>query len=791
MTIALLVLLAALAARGQASASEGTLRVRPADPLARVSERLAHDPSIREVVLEAGTYPGGWSIPPLAGTEDAAAHPLLIRPADGARVVFDGAVPLPRPKPDREHPGVFRAPWNNPTTEPPKIWDPEARLRYLLAADLDAVAAFPGSQLPDGHEIALHPPDSARPPRGSILASGRDFGIEVRRPYVTVKGVAFRNFLARSKWSAAVTARADHVAIVSCEAANSPLGFHLMGDDDVLADSQARDVGCGAYVAGRRARVERNRFHKARDAYTIPMYLQDDTGIQAYYPAEAATIRGNLAVGFVYGILIKAPLSPWIVEENTLVAGGGAGRSPDGGFVATQWKEGSSFRRNIVAGYDTPATFAGSRTAAGVERNCYSIPGTAKLRAGDGDDASRTVTGDPGFVAAAKGDFRLGREGPCATLAEGKSIGAGLRIEGGGVDFSAAGLRAEVGSERRPARATREASAEPEAGEPRLWHVDPRGRDGAEGSSASPLRTAQAAIDRAHPGDTVVLHPGIYPGPVRIDHGGADGRPITLRAAAPWKAILDGARRHDEMIRVEQAAHVVIQGLQIRWYGKAGIHVIESPDVRVEGCRVWNAHWGGNWPEGIGVFVERSQRFAAAGNVLSNQERGFELRSSPGATITGNTAVGNLYAAVQFVRSIEGSTCTGNNFAYQGNDAIAIWEEEGAASRLRTLTLDYNNYGLTLIPAADEKGLPHLTPRDKDKALRIESKGIVYWEEGRASSRRFRTLEAWREFSSLDAHSIFADPLFVDAAAGDFRVEANSPNRGSGENGGDIGALTD
>lgn len=53
-------------------------------------------------------------------------------------------------------------------------------------------------------------------------------------------------------------------------------------------------------------------------------------------------------------------------------------------------------------------------------------------------------------------------------------------------------------------------------GPPRHWHVSEAGRDGREGSAEQPVHTIQFAVDRARPGHTVIIHPGLYPDPVRF-----------------------------------------------------------------------------------------------------------------------------------------------------------------------------------------------------------------------------------------------------------------------------------
>jgi hypothetical protein len=67
------------------------LNVAPTESLSVVREKLISDATIAEVVFAGDCYRGGLYVEGLQGT-DFAPHPLLIRAADGAHVVFDGVV---------------------------------------------------------------------------------------------------------------------------------------------------------------------------------------------------------------------------------------------------------------------------------------------------------------------------------------------------------------------------------------------------------------------------------------------------------------------------------------------------------------------------------------------------------------------------------------------------------------------------------------------------------------------------------------------------------------------------
>lgn len=72
--------------------------------------------------------------------------------------------------------------------------------------------------------------------------------------------------------------------------------------------------------------------------------------------------------------------------------------------------------------------------------------------------------------------------------------------------------------------------------------------------------------------------------------------------------------------------------------------------------------------------------------------------------------------------------------------------------------------------------------------------GFTYWAKigasGGAALGSPYSLASFRTSTSLDTHSITADPLFVNAAAYDFHLQSNSPAKGTGRGGVDMGAYS-
>jgi hypothetical protein len=78
----------------------------------------------------------------------------------------------------------------------------------------------------------------------------------------------------------------------------------------------------------------------------------------------------------------------------------------------------------------------------------------------------------------------------------------------------------------------------------RQRHVSP-GRGGGDGSSQNPFGGLAAADKAARPGDTFLLHSGVYEGQVYFHQSGEPGKPIVWRGAGDGEAILDSGASKD------------------------------------------------------------------------------------------------------------------------------------------------------------------------------------------------------------------------------------------------------
>jgi hypothetical protein len=313
-------------------------------------------------------------------------------------------------------------------------------------------------------------------------------------------------------------------------------------------------------------------------------------------------------------------------------------------------------------------------------------------------------------------------------------------------------------------------------GAAKSYFVAPKGTDKEGGGGReNPWRTPQFAVDRALPGDRIILLPGLYAGETKLTHGGLEGAPITIEPQQAGTVVLDVRHKADCCLRLEQAPYVVIKGLEMRWFNCAGVYAADSPGVTVEKSRFWFGFHGIRTVQldMHGIFAHRSPGFVADHNVMYELAGGIYLLASPRSRVTYNTVCGTDYAGAYFPYSAEGTINRNNSFAYNGNDQYVI--EVGNTNELAAFDSDYNNLGTKVRPNAEDTEDKSFVVKDKFFAHH-GSKAVI-----NVNGRRFGNLPQWQKASGKDLHSIFKDPLYSDAAHYDFRLQTNSPNIGAGE----------
>ncbi|WP_407917421.1 right-handed parallel beta-helix repeat-containing protein [Kitasatospora sp. NE20-6] len=150
---------------------------------------------------------------------------------------------------------------------------------------------------------------------------------------------------------------------------------------------------------------------------------------------------------------------------------------------------------------------------------------------------------------------------------------------------------------------------------PRTLVVATTGSDAAPGTLTQPLRTVQAAIDLARPGDTITVRGGRYPltDNLTVAHSGEAARPITLGAYPGERVVIDGEQL--------PAGHTPLGG-SIARADRGALH-IEAAYWRISDLELVNGPYGVYCRDCTGnVFARLSTH--------DNYESGFQLEGASG-----------------------------------------------------------------------------------------------------------------------------------------------------------------
>jgi len=171
-----------------------------------------------------------------------------------------------------------------------------------------------------------------------------------------------------------------------------------------------------------------------------------------------------------------------------------------------------------------------------------------------------------------------------------------------------------------------------------------RAEDGSAGLSA--------ALEKARPGDTVLIEAGTYAGPVRIGASGAPGRPIVVKPAGDGAVIIKGegySKRGSRVIEIT-GSHLHLHDIDVRdavygvWIGEGRTHESANwafgrrrgdipADIAITRCRVSGVQH---------AIVGTANECYIADNALTGlaaTARGIDWSEGEGVEITGSGTV--------------------------------------------------------------------------------------------------------------------------------------------------------
>lgn len=164
------------------------------------------------------------------------------------------------------------------------------------------------------------------------------------------------------------------------------------------------------------------------------------------------------------------------------------------------------------------------------------------------------------------------------------------------------------------------------------------------GTSSQPWQTLQYAADQVVAGDTVLVADGNYAG-FEVFSSGSPTSPILFQAQGSACVIDSGANGRGDLINVEDADYVIIDGFTVTDAGRAGIAVLGTPSDHVLGVTIRNCVCVDNFRWGI--FTGYAEDVLIENNSCSgaDDEHGIYVSNSADRPIIRDNVVFNNVAS--------------------------------------------------------------------------------------------------------------------------------------------------
>ena len=292
----------------------------------------------------------------------------------------------------------------------------------------------------------------------------------------------------------------------------------------------------------------------------------------------------------------------------------------------------------------------------------------------------------------------------------------------------------------------------------RRRYVSPVGSDSNPGTLARPWRSVGRALNRAQPGDALILRKGLYAGRFEARRSGTPDAPISLRAYRGERPVFTGRLK-------VSGDYVCVTGM--RFDGK-GSPLGDSVLIYVSGAAhdeifrntVVNASMSGIY---VGDDGDRSEQVSIIGNYIRGNgtherlDHGVYLGHVNGGVVSNNIVVGNLAIGLKVAPEADGLTLTQNTVVDNRRAGISVGGEDDWSSNENLVV---NN----IVAYNEEWGIRTYWERATGRG-NLALRNLVFGNGGG---------QFWFPGGGMtEEQSVLANPRFV--ATRDYRLRRRSP----------------